>query len=602
MADYIPTPLISQISLPGDIDVRLKGLIVVVGPNSSGKTSLLRDLHAATSGVPRQLVVAKKIRYSIPPGLETIVDYFIKSQDLEKIIHPNERVTYQRKGHQYGTQEGHGGQWELNDLKGWHQEFLAYAQQKAATGTLPVQAFISNLGVLLSSALFIEQRLALTQNVESFDTWSGIPKSALQSLRLKGDAEARLCNEISNIFRRSIWIDKSGNARLQFLVSDSPNAPSPNEQMDPRLMKQFRGIETEGEGLRSYVAVCMTLLLAQRPLCFIDEPEMCLHPPQAKALGRFIATYGKSESTCTLVATHSSDVLRGMLETNTDITVIRLTREKSLFQARVLEASILRDATRKPFSRSEPILTGLFVDGVVLCESDGDRAVYESALRSLTSSLPDIRFVPVGGTGGFREPRRLYQEIGVPVAIAADFDFLLQPEIDDLLVARTDVPQGAKSLSELIKECRRALLARKPEVCTDEVVSAFEGLTRALKENPVESSSQEQLYLFSTELRQLARKLTPADKLKSLGIAGLEDPLKAHVETLLNQLKTHGIFLVPLGELESWIKDLMKNGPSKRDKGLWATEAAKRIEEHGNGSDDVWNYAKGILNYLKPSH
>jgi hypothetical protein len=290
-----------------------------------------------------------------------------------------------------------------------------------------------------------------------------------------------------------------------------------------------------------------------------------------------------------------------MLETDRDITVIRLTREESTFQARVLQAATLRDATRKPFSRSEPILTGLFVDGVVLCESDGDRAVYESTLRSLPQPQPDIRFIPVGGTGGFRESRRLYQEIGVPVAIAEDFDFLLKPELESLLARPAEARHPSKSLPELITECQKELLAQKPEVSTEQVISALQDLIRDLKENPVEFFHKEQLIYFGDELRQLAKKLTPVDKLKSFGIEGLEDPLKTEVDTLLLHLKNHGIFLVPFGELESWVKDLMKGGPSKKNKGAWATEAAKRIEERGNGSDDVWAYIKDILNHLKSS-
>lgn len=44
-------------------------------------------------------------------------------------------------------------------------------------------------------------------------------------------------------------------------------------------MREYRLIEDEGDGFKSYVAICLTLLLGRRPVVLIDEPEMCLHPP-----------------------------------------------------------------------------------------------------------------------------------------------------------------------------------------------------------------------------------------------------------------------------------------------------------------------------------
>jgi predicted ATPase len=79
-------------------------------------------------------------------------------------------------------------------------------------------------------------------------------------------------------------------------------------------MRAYRLIEEEGDGFKSYMGTCVTLLLGQRPICLIDEPELCLHPPQAYALGRFIGKYGTSSDHVTFVATHSSHILRGIIE------------------------------------------------------------------------------------------------------------------------------------------------------------------------------------------------------------------------------------------------------------------------------------------------
>src|SRR5256885_15214291 len=103
------------------------------------------------------------------------------------------------------------------------------------------------------------------------------------------------------------------------------------DRLSHKKMASHRSIETEGDGLKSYVATCIALLLGRRPVCLIDEPEMCLHPPQAYSLGQFIGRFGASLDRATFVATHSSHVLRGVIQTAANIEVIRVTRKGARF-------------------------------------------------------------------------------------------------------------------------------------------------------------------------------------------------------------------------------------------------------------------------------
>ena len=87
-------------------------------------------------------------------------------------------------------------------------------------------------------------------------------------------------------------------------------------------MSKFRTIEDEGDGMKSYVATSITILLGRRPVCVIDEPEMCLHPPQAYNLGQFVGKHATSSQTATFVATHSSHVLHGVIQTANKLKMI----------------------------------------------------------------------------------------------------------------------------------------------------------------------------------------------------------------------------------------------------------------------------------------
>ena len=114
---------------------------------------------------------------------------------------------------------------------------------------------------------------------ETFDSLSQGPTKTLQSLYWTKDARTSLGHEIAQVFQSAVWVDNTRHAQLVLRVTDSTDLPSFEDRLEPELMENYRTIETEGDGLRSYSAICSSLLLEQRPLCLVDEPEMCLHPP-----------------------------------------------------------------------------------------------------------------------------------------------------------------------------------------------------------------------------------------------------------------------------------------------------------------------------------
>lgn len=200
------TSPVSGVILPGiPGGLSLKGLIVVVGPNSSGKTNLLRDIHAAASGISRQLVVAQEIQLRPSPPLDEYLQFLQETGDLERLPDPNNE-TYRKRGHQYGTQTGGGGQWSINDLKSWHGE-LAGHTSRPVQDVMRGNNFLAQIGLLECSALFIQQRLALTDTVGTFDTHQAPPTVALQALRLNKTAMGKFTAEISKVFQRGAWLD-----------------------------------------------------------------------------------------------------------------------------------------------------------------------------------------------------------------------------------------------------------------------------------------------------------------------------------------------------------------------------------------------------------
>ena len=151
-----------------------------------------------------------------------------------------------------------------------------------------------HIGQTLVTALFLRNRLTSCDTTGSFDWENAPPNNDLQALHINGDAQDKLREEIYDVFRKWIWVDFSRGPNLCMRVCEEAAMPPAEERLRPSFTNRYRPIESEGDGMRSYTATCMALLLSRRPLCLIDEPETCLHPPQAYRIGRFIGEHAGS--------------------------------------------------------------------------------------------------------------------------------------------------------------------------------------------------------------------------------------------------------------------------------------------------------------------
>jgi hypothetical protein len=89
-------------------------------------------------------------------------------------------------------------------------------------------------------------------------------------------------------------------------------------------------------------------------------------------------------------------------------------------------------------------------------------------------------------------------------------------------------------------------------------------------------------------------------RLKNGGVAAYADDLSEAIAELLRQLKNHGLFLVPVGELEEWLSTSQVQA-SKNNKRAWANAAAQRIQQLGKQSGDVWDFVSSVAKYLVAS-
>lgn len=397
------------------------GLIVIVGPNSSGKSQLLRDISQKISGEPRELVVAEELELAK-------LDYrlFLKCLQAEGYIHSfwddNDREQYMPMTTAIGT--GQGAQnVGTEQLEQWRTR-----SESAARGRHKDEYF-GWFSRFLVTALFLENRLTSMSAANTIDFETQPPTHDLHALHLNDAARDALTKEIQRAFSKAIWSDTSKGNQICLRIGETGRIPSAEDRLSVRQMAKYRTLASEGDGMKSYVATVISLLLGRRPVSVIDEPEMCLHPPQAYNLGQFIGTTGTSKQTATFVATHSSQILRGVLQTAEDLQIVRVTRSQKGFSAKHVDSALLEEAMRKPTVRAETVLDGIFAQAVTIIEADGDRIVYQSTWEVVGQNRGfDIHFTAVGGTGGIADTCQLHKMLGIPVAIVADLDLITDVE------------------------------------------------------------------------------------------------------------------------------------------------------------------------------
>ena len=578
---------IQTLEIPDVGDINQRGLTLIVGPNSSGKSQLLRDVYHSICGDRRNLVVASRLEI-LKPIYEDLIANLI-GDNLIKDVEVDDNG--QRHFIPTTTYLGSGAgvnQINVSDAKQWYSQYDTHIKQRRQN------LFLNYFGRMLVSALFLDRRLTALQGVGIIDFENNPPSHDLHVLWTNDAARQRLDEEIKASFGRSIWPDNSRGSNLSLKVSDRADRPTSEERLSFSEMAKYRSIEEEGDGLKSYVATCITMLLGRRPVTIIDEPEMCLHPPQAYNLGQFIGRYGTSRETTTLVATHSSHLLRGILSTTNEVRIVRMTRRGGQFHAHLLPAADLAKAVTKPTLRAESVLDGIFSQGVVVVEAEGDRLVYSSVLETLADEFRlDVHFAPVGGTEGLSGTCGLYQVLKIPVAVVADLDALSSIDrLERILDAMTDAETSAAILDFAVP-ILEAIQKLPPTISENEVRNRIAEIGAGSMNWQIGDDAA-----LTRKLRDLSRELDRMRRLKRGAMQELPPEISGKLSQLLEKLAAVGIFLVPVGELEDWLGDEPMKSSRSNNKWAWANEAVIAIQNKGAQLGDVWDFVRGVAKYL----
>lgn len=462
-------------------------IVVFTGANNSGKSQVLKDIE----------------------------DYFINHNTIPIVIkkiecdyHGEILETTFLKDHFYSNRQGEYG---LPDSFNYNSKDTL--QQLWNNHTL------YSLYTLFVKRLSTEIRLTSSNALER-------NKQPEKHPIFKLNNSESLAQTLSDYFRKAFGVDLILNRNeMQTIPLHIGQAPDKTAFTMDRQDDYYNQVKTlpklqeQGDGMRSFASILLDTFTSDHTITLIDEPEAFLHPPQARILGKMLAK-NNLDNRQLLISTHSEDFLQGLLDAdNENVTVIRIHREKDINRMSILQNDEIKKLWSNPILRYSNILSGLFHEKVVVCESVYDCLFYQAIIDAVYEHkkeiAPDILFTHCGGKTRIKDVVSALKAVNVPVIAICDFDLL-------------NASQNFRPIAASFGLDWKTALYADMQIIYDSMNG------KSSKEN------------------------NAWDQIKKIGKSGFTGAAPAAYEKVEAVCKSAGLFVVPVGEMECFDKTINK--------------------------------------------
>lgn len=486
-----PQLFLKSITFNDDTKLSLEhnSIVVFTGANNSGKSQVLRDVeNCLDKSYNSKAIVIKSVE----------CDYYGMIEESGFLA---EKFQMNQHGNYFMAETGN--EFPMKMLQQyWNDQYL-----------------INGLHKLFVKRLSTEIRLASS---EALNRSSQPEKHPIYKL----SKNESLAQKLSDYFHQAFGVDLIVNYNeMQTIPLHIGQSPDKNSFTIAKRDEYYNQVallpklQNQGDGMRSFASILLDTFTSDYSITLIDEPEAFLHPPQARMIGKMLAK-NNSDARQLLISTHSEDFLQGLLDAdNENITVVRIDREHNINKMNVLQNSEIKKLWGNPLLRYSNILSGLFHEKVVVCESDYDCLFYQAIIDAVYEQenevSPDILFTHCGGKARIKDVVSALRAVGVPVVAICDFDLLNAKQNFKPLIAAF----GLNWNDEL----------------STEMTVIYDGMN-------AKSSSGNDAW----------------EQIKKIGKSGFTGAEPAAYEKVENLCRAVGLFIVPVGEMECFDKTVNK--------------------------------------------
>ena len=508
---------------------------VFVGKNNSGKSTLLREVSALC--FPQSHTQFKdtkwkaEIAISAPP-LKRAMEEVFERPDLipevgsasanEVVSHLRPRVTKSiehssaANGHRLSTiaasscyESGEPFELAVDDHGGVVSDVV--------TPDYVLKWILDFLSTVYISTEFCEDRLSrgFETRIEDIEAMASGPTDRIASLYLNEAMQEDMNLVLEKVFGVRIGFDdlRQADARLRIM----PDRSIPHDGVGIVEKARWWGnnsplLSEQGDGLKAFASLLLTLTDPFSKVIFIDEPETFLHPPQRREMGKAVvdaANRGKQ----VFVATHDADFIRGVLTEECDPCVMYLNIIRGDHTAERIDLATFADCRAGASGRAkagvqmlnERVINSLFYDQTILVENENDRVVYEHYCQQrLYAEFQGRHFIGLNGSDTVLNLFDMMADAKMSVCCILDIDFILNLEAKSSFVNRA-VP--------LLRQ-KHSRFANDMHARDD-----YEKVKKSLKKN---------------------------------GLEAFDEKSRIVAEELIEEYGRYGVHIIPQGELESW--------------------------------------------------
>ncbi|MFK5948844.1 MAG: AAA family ATPase [Methylococcales bacterium] len=529
------------------VTINTSAVTVFVGPNNSGKSKALREIHQYCSNGNKNVsnVIIDDITFngfSSELAEEKITKVTLKPQ-VNEAMHP---------GHVFVGKRGIRHQIKKDAL-------LKALQNPNVTPTHICQWYLAYNTLILDG----QSRIGLVNDQPAGDLQQN-PNTSFQMLLRDDHKRKEIRRIVHDAFNRHFVIDPTNLGNLRIRLSDN----APKNSMEERGIHQeavdfhskAQHISEASDGVKAFVGMLTEMIAGDPSVLLVDEPEAFLHPALSFKLGKEIAQASLETGKRVFVSTHSPTFVMGCIQSGAPVNIVRLTYRDNVATARILPNDDILRLMRNPLLRSTGVLSGLFYESVIVTESDTDRAFYQEINERL------LRFKP---------------ELGIPNCLFIN-------------------AQNKQTVQTILRPLRELGISAVGIVDVDILKEGGSVWTNFLKGGFVPEISQQPLSHIRASLKKKLEE-TGQDMKRHGGIAILDHSDKQAAIDLFDQLDAYGLFTVRHGELEYWLASLGANGHGPS----WLIDIFEKMGEDPESStylkptnDDVWVFIGNIKSWL----
>ena len=499
-------------------------IVVFTGANNCGKSQVLKDVENGLDYASLfETIVAEKLEYEYLGSIDEAS--FFKNRFFK-----NQYGHYQM----FET----GDAFEKHTVKDWWESRTLYG----------------NLHKLFIRRLCTEFRLTASNALDR----SNQPE--MHPIYILNKSEA-LAQVLSDYFRQAFGVDlivnRNDMSYVPLHVGQAPDKRAFTIDRQDDYYNQVAALpklQEQGDGMRSFASILLDTFTSEYTVTLIDEPEAFLHPPQARILGKMLAKNNPGDRQL-FISTHSEDFLQGLLDAdNENVTVIRFNRVGDINKTSILKNDEIKKLWSNPILRYSNILSGLFHEKVVVCESDYDCLFYQAVLDAIyehkNEIAPDVLFTHCGGKDRVKDVVKALKAVNVPVVAICDFDLL-------------NSKSTFKAIVEAFGLDWHAVLSAEMKTIYDSMNGKNSGGNNAWTQ------------------------------IKKIGKAGFIGDEPAAYEKVEAACKTAGLFVVPVGEMEGFDKT------TNKEKKEWVYEVLGKYDLAVEPKlEDARKFVQAVVDYV----